>query len=80
MIQTSKLQTDAKFEISAKFYIENYFLKFININPDSIEGFFNLGMTNYKLDLLDEAIGNFNEVLKLDDSNKDKSVMQRIKP
>ena len=28
-------------------------------------------MTNYKLDLLDEAIGNFNEVLKLDDSNKD---------
>ena len=28
MIQTSKLQTDTKFEISVKFYIENCFLKF----------------------------------------------------
>ena len=28
-------------------------------------------MTNYKLDLLKEAISNFNEVLKLDNNNKD---------
>jgi len=34
-------------------------IQLIKIKPDSIEGFFNLGMTNYKLDLLDEAIGNF---------------------
>ncbi len=75
-------QTEAIF-FSGTLYVQiknfkeakNYFLKLIKIKPDSlekgIEGFFNLGMTNYKLDLLDEAIGNFNEVLKLDDSNKD---------
>jgi tetratricopeptide (TPR) repeat protein len=56
---------------------KNYFLKLIKIKPDSlekgIEGFFNLGMTNYKLNLLDEAIGNFIAKIYKDLNNFEKS-------
>lgn len=47
------------------------YLKFIKMNPNNSSVYYNLGLVNYNLDILDDAIENFKKVLEIKKDNTD---------